>query len=762
MARRWWRPADDTNACLWDLRRDDSTRRAWGTGLSLGSLPLVALALLLTWKAYLRRRPTPRRRSKVRFGTYGLLGGAAALLVAAALVWWWPLPVAVFTGQQEVGKVGALAFSPDGQVLAIGRIDNGALQLWGLSGGQLEPRKMLVPSGAPILSLGFSPDGRWLVSGHHLKRPLRVWDLGEGGGTAWSYAGRNTSVPAVAFSPDGKEIVAACSEIDPTNESASKATGDDLRRRLDDDGIRRSRLRRWEWDGATAREQAQDNEATFSEAFYVPDGSRALLTAQFDPRIVTGWDVLGGRFQARRTVPRAPYVAGQGEYRVSPNGQVLVEIGGRHRWVPGTTDSPESTFALTVSLYGLAEGRVNLLEQQRWDFKGPKIEETVSPIQHTFAADSQALALCRGRKEVHLWDLRGGRARKLPTIKAGENEITLVALSRKVAWLAAATTKRTICLWELAGGRPRLRHALAGPAEDVAWLGFSPDGRTLVAGTRSSRFSYWALESPGPRRLVAGRPIGKLTAADRERLGYPAGQAPYVIASYEEGNPRDWFFRVFEGFGGKAPDNPSYRAWLDAFCAWEYRLHATVEDGRVVVSREDRACKRTLLEWSPPGQVKQVAFSADGRHLLVRNANYTIEVVRLSGSGADDRLLRSCNAILQKEPDSVSALVQRAGAHLRAERWRLALEDASRAVRLDPACAEGWWLRGLVWVRRGDPARAIESFTALLKLRPRHARALYRRGLSRAERGDHAGALRDLEAALGLEPALRYLPVEAP
>src|SRR5262249_55067519 len=142
--------------------------------------------------------------------------------------------------------------------------------------------------------------------------------------------------------------------------------------------------------------------------------------------------------------------------------------------------------------------------------------------------------------------------------------------------------------------------------------------------------------------------------------------------------------------------------------------------------------------------------------------NYTIEVVRLDGSGADERLLRSCNAILQNEPESVPALVQRAGAHLRAERWHLALEDASRAARLNPACAEGWWLRGLVWARRGDHARAIESFTALLKLRPRHARALYRRGLSRAEHGDHGGALQDLEAALRLEPALRYLPVQAP
>lgn len=94
-------------------------------------------------------------------------------------------------------------------------------------------------------------------------------------------------------------------------------------------------------------------------------------------------------------------------------------------------------------------------------------------------------------------------------------------------------------------------------------------------------------------------------------------------------------------------------------------------------------------------------FSGDGRHLIVHNANGTVEVVRLDPTSADERLLAACESVLAREPGDVSALIERAKIRLRREQWHLALEDASRAVGKDRACAEGWWLRGLVHARRG-------------------------------------------------------------
>ncbi|MEZ4727426.1 MAG: BTAD domain-containing putative transcriptional regulator [Caldilineaceae bacterium] len=106
----------------------------------------------------------------------------------------------VFTN--NFGRVGAIAISPDCQLLAVGAND-GKLRLWRLTDGQLT----CILSGHPstVVSIVFSPDGRRLVSSSGSHGALYLWDVASGERVC-TLNGHQGGVGVVAFSPDGALI----------------------------------------------------------------------------------------------------------------------------------------------------------------------------------------------------------------------------------------------------------------------------------------------------------------------------------------------------------------------------------------------------------------------------------------------------------------------------------------------------------------------------------------------------------------------------
>lgn len=100
--------------------------------------------------------------------------------------------------------VRAVAFSPNGQILASGNFDN-TIKLWQVSNGEML-HSISGHSGwiNGVRSVAISPDGQLLASGG-ADKAVKLWNL-ETGELLCTLSGHSNDVTSVIFSPDGQTI----------------------------------------------------------------------------------------------------------------------------------------------------------------------------------------------------------------------------------------------------------------------------------------------------------------------------------------------------------------------------------------------------------------------------------------------------------------------------------------------------------------------------------------------------------------------------
>jgi WD40 repeat protein len=102
------------------------------------------------------------------------------------------------------GRANALAFSPDGKILAVGARNN-TVHMWDPRNGQgikpLVGKASEIPSAGAIWALAISPDNKTLAAGGH-DRTVRLWDLADR--TERAQLQHDDAVRSLAISPDGK------------------------------------------------------------------------------------------------------------------------------------------------------------------------------------------------------------------------------------------------------------------------------------------------------------------------------------------------------------------------------------------------------------------------------------------------------------------------------------------------------------------------------------------------------------------------------
>ncbi len=361
-----------------------------------------------------------------------------------------PLPpgavARIGTARLRHGAAQAMAFSPDGTVLATG--GENSVSLWEVRSGR-EIRRLPQIKGRAF-RVAFSPDGRLLAAGGDYQT-VHLWETATGK-EIYRVRGHRASVAALAFSPDGKMLASAST-----------------------DGV----AKLWDVGARALRHTLNEPNDVFAWAAFFPDGKTLLTYCQFHGRF-RSWDVASGRLLDRRlAIGRARPVA------LTPDGKsLLVVSAGVTQRRDLTTGKRTGTYqgvypALAPdgkSLTTLHEGHVRL-----WDLASGK-EVRRFPVGRdtacaaVFAPDGKTLALTG--QAVHFWDVSTGKQ----IFPFGDDPGAIAQL----ALTADGKTAVTVCdggavfLWDAATGQPRGR--VKAMAAVPYCLAVSPDGRTVATG----------------------------------------------------------------------------------------------------------------------------------------------------------------------------------------------------------------------------------------------------------------------------------------
>jgi WD40 repeat protein len=393
----------------------------------------------------------------------------------------------------------ALAYSPDGKLLATVSADPTTIILWDPATGK--EVRAIKDTGAGILrSLTFSPDSK-LIAAAGGSHAIRFWDVATGK-EVYPGPGHHGPVLQVAYSPDGKTL-ASC-------------------------GLDRT-LCLWDVESKKDRHRlatgfaAYDDNPVCALAFAPDSKTLAALqpksSSEGSNKAVHFWDVKSGEDTLSLDDP-TPKEAVRA-IALSPDGTTLATCtfhqGIRLISLPskeeqGTLGDPadiKSNNAFPERLVFSPDGRTLAVGcfdgyVRLWDWRGrtllrqlaPEFRDKVAGL--AYSPDGQILATCWGDNSptIHLWHPGSGALLgKLEGPK--KDEVIALAFSPDGRTLASACLKEVaVRLWDVFSGKEVAK--LDGHRGPVRSLAFSPDGKILASGSTDTTVLLWDVRGLNP------------------------------------------------------------------------------------------------------------------------------------------------------------------------------------------------------------------------------------------------------------------------
>ncbi|MEL7493547.1 MAG: pentapeptide repeat-containing protein, partial [Cyanobacteria bacterium J06554_11] len=366
---------------------------------------------------------------------------------------------------KALGGVNSVAYSPDGNRLAIG--DNkGILQVWDIN----TSRVVSFSRGHEdsISSIVYSPNGEYIASAG-FDRVAKLWEV-VSGKCIHVLRGHYKGLRSLTYSPDGQQI--ASSSEDRTIKVWNAMTGECIH-------------------------TLQGHETPILSVVFSPDGE--LIISAGEDKIIKIWNTVSGKsvctLQGHKDWIKSVICSPDGKHLASASYDKTVKIwdvaAGRcirtlqsHKdSVRSVTYSPDgkhlasASYDKTVKIWDVATGQCIRTIQSH----GNRVWTVI------YSPDGQQLASACDDRTVKIWNAVSGEC--LHILQSHEDWIMSVVYSPDGQQLASACDDKTVKVWDIALGK-RI-HTLQGHEDWILSVVYSPDGQQLASACDDETVRIW-------------------------------------------------------------------------------------------------------------------------------------------------------------------------------------------------------------------------------------------------------------------------------
>jgi WD40 repeat protein len=503
-----------------------------------------------------------------------------------------------------------------------------------------------------FVDVAFSGDGRWLVLAGPdeenelgLSEPasasIRIHDV-PGGAEVRRIAIDGFGVASVAFSPDGKTLVAGVG--DRTIRLYDPATGEERLPRLGREGALPPRKK------GERLHKGYDSACAAASLAFSPDGSLLASGVEgigwfnhaSDILPITLWDVAA----AREVHKFAGHPIGTISLAFTPDGKTLASSGFEpitRIWDVATGRELDRRAGHSTSIHGLAispaDGTIFTMSLGdgpilHWNPADGRSLEDVGVYRNVIngmaiAPDGRALLLLDSDTGPLLWDVAGRKElRRLDHEKHGA----------RLGHAAFSSDGRMVTggyrVWEVATGR----QLVSFKKDQMEWSmsSFSPDGRRVITIGWDSVTIWDIATGTELRRPIRGIPGARNAAISPDGRLVAVGQAPAPMAARKAPDPSDQVpgrladpIRIWEMASGKEvvalfghtdlstglAFSPDGRSLASVSGAWDHRGDPGLRIWDVGSGKPLRRYK------DDPGSGGRMAYLPDGRSILTSNTD---------------------------------------------------------------------------------------------------------------------------------------------